>query len=192
MINKAMLRTMMHSPVRNYVVPGLTSWLIGEPSPKGTMRFFECSRDHQENITPHSHRFDFQCWVLAGRVRNKVWTPSYGGGDYFTRTNLIYGGAVGQYEKVRIGVCGWGFTETDYAKDDWYSMEAKEVHSIEFSKGAEVLFFEGPAIAGQSMILEPWVDGEDVPTFEVKPWMFKRPAQFSQVAPVGAEGSSSG
>jgi hypothetical protein len=71
------LRAMAHSPVRNYAIPGLTSWLIGQPSPKGTMRLFESSRQHQEAITPHSHRFDFQCWVLEGFVVNRVWTRAH-------------------------------------------------------------------------------------------------------------------
>ena len=61
---EALLR-MKHSPVRNYAIPGLTSSLIGSPSPNGTVRIFECSREHQEPIIPHSHRFSFQCHAGA-------------------------------------------------------------------------------------------------------------------------------
>lgn len=174
MIDKKLLRAMMHSPVRNYVVPGLTSWLIGEPSPKGTMRFFECSRGHQENITPHSHRFDFQCWVLSGRVTNRVWRHSFSTGDKYVHTNLVYGGEIGSYERIRMGVASYAATDTLYGPDEWYSMKASEIHSIYFAAGTEVLFFEGPTISNQSLILEPWVDGDDIPTFKVEPWMFKR------------------
>jgi hypothetical protein len=175
-MNRKMLRQMMHSPVRNYVIPGLTSWLIGEPSPKGTMRFFECSRNHQESITPHSHRFDFQCWVLAGQVINRVWRGSLGGGDKYVHTDLVYGGEIGSYERVRIGVANYSFEDSIYQASQWYSMKAHEIHSIQFSAGTEVLFFEGPTILSKSTILEPWVDGDDIPTFKVEPWMFKRSA----------------
>jgi hypothetical protein len=169
-----MLKAMMHSPVRNYAIPGLTSWLIGEPSPKGTMRLFECSRDHQEPITPHSHRFDFQCWVLQGSVRNRIWSASAFDGDAYTHTNLVYAGECGKYEKVRIGVGRFGFRDDHHGEDDWYAMTHDQIHSIYFAKGTQVLFFEGPTISDKSLILEPHVDGEDVPTFQVAPWMFKR------------------
>ena len=177
MINKTMLRAMRHSPVRNYVVPGLTSWLIGNPSPAGTMRLFECSRDHQENITPHSHRFDFQCWVLAGAVRNRVWREShFGEGDLFLCSSLNYDGGIGEYRRQAGGVSRYVYTDTVYEVDQWYSMKADEIHSINFARGTEVLFFEGPTTTNESEMLEPFVDGVAVPTFEVKPWMFKREA----------------
>lgn len=164
---------MAHSPIRNYVIPGVTSWLIGEPSKAGTMRLFHCSRDHQENVTPHSHRFDFQCWVLRGQVVNRVWTPN-GYGDKFMHTNLVYRGECGQYEKIAIGPGNYKFKDTGYDAGDCYAMRAEEVHSIKFSRETLVLFFEGPNRSDKSLILEPFVDGETVPTFEVKPWMFKK------------------
>lgn len=42
--NVEMLLAMRHSPRHNYVVPGLTSWLIGQPAPTGTVRLFESHR----------------------------------------------------------------------------------------------------------------------------------------------------
>jgi hypothetical protein len=178
MINLAMLCAMRHSPVRNYVVPGLTSWLIGNPSPAGTMRLFECSRDHQENITPHSHRFDFQCWVLTGSVRNRVWreTSFSNEGDLFQRSSLTYDGEIGGYQRQAEGVKRYVYTDTAYEADQWYSMQAHEIHSINFARGTEVLFFEGPTITNVSQMLEPFVNGAAVPTFEVKPWMFQKEA----------------
>lgn len=59
-------------------------------------------------------------------------------------------------------------------------MLASEVHSIHFSRGAQVLFFEGPTVADTSIILEPNVDGETIPTFRVEPWMFKRSTPTEQ------------
>lgn len=175
-LDRNLLRSMMHSPVHNYVIPGLTSWLIGEKSPRGVMRLFECSRNQQENITPHSHRFDFQCCVLKGRVTNRIWRHSPWGnaGDQYQQSNLVYRGACGEYERIVIGASTYEYTDFVYEADQWYSMTAKEIHSIYFAKGTEVLFFEGPTITDKSLILQPVVDGDVVPTFEVKPWMFKR------------------
>jgi hypothetical protein len=107
--NIEMLLAMAHSPLRNYAIPGLTSSLIGQKSGTGCIRLFENSRDHQENITPHSHRFDFQCWVLAGHVVNRVWIkpnplrlPSNykfsEAHDFFEISELRYQGAPGQYK----------------------------------------------------------------------------------------------
>src|SRR5688572_7069582 len=95
----AALLKMAHSPIRNYAIPGLTSSLIGAPSPAGTVRLFQNSRDHQEPIVPHSHRFDFMCWVLAGAVRNRVWrrAMSYDkNADFYRSSRLIYGGKAGE------------------------------------------------------------------------------------------------
>lgn len=173
------LLTMAHSPVSNYAIPGLTSWLIGQPSPTGTIRMFVCEREHQEAITPHSHRFDFQCWVLAGTVRNRVWRESHfhdQQADKFLRTPLIFAGGMGEYERGHPDVARFRYSDSVYETGQCYSMEAAEIHSIYFSRGARVLFFEGPTTHGFSQILEPYVDNEVVPTFKVEPWMFKRAA----------------
>lgn len=53
-------------------------------------------------------------------------------------------------------------------------MDAHQIHSIRFLRGAEVLVFEGPEVAHSSVVLEPWAYGERVPTFKVEPWMFRR------------------
>lgn len=173
------LRRMMHSPVRNYAIPGLTSWLIGQPSAAGTMRAFTCEREHQEPITPHSHRFDFQCWVLEGSVRNRTWRRSYDndpGADLFAVTTLRYGGDFGRFERVPSGVGKWRYSDAVHEAGSCYSMRAEEVHSIYFSRGATVLFFEGPSTSETSIIIEPVCNGKTVPTFKVEPWMFERPA----------------
>lgn len=175
--NVDMLRNMRHSPVRNYVVPGLTSWLIGSPGPAGTMRLFECERAHQESITPHSHRFDFQCWVLRGRVTNRTWKASYWtnqDADLFQATMLRYSGAMGSYERVVGERNRWIANDKVFSEGECYSMMADEVHSIYFDRNTVVLFFEGPTITAESIIIEPVVNGITVPTFKVEPWMFAR------------------
>jgi hypothetical protein len=167
------LKKMKHSPIGNYGgIPGLTSWLIGEPGKLGLVRLLECSRDHQEPIIPHSHRFDFHCVVLAGTVRNLTWIPTERG-DQFQITKLRYRGAAGKYEREIGGMSRWAILTREYKAGDEYAMAANEVHSIFFARDTSVLFFEGPQVSDTSIILEPVVDGEALPTFKVEPWMFK-------------------
>lgn len=170
-----LLKAMAHSPVRNYAIPGLTSWLIGQPSDLGRIRLFECERDHVEPITPHSHRFDFECLVLKGQVVNRVWSRSYDGtGDLYQATELRYGGQPGEYTGVSGETERWVYEDELFRKDSTYGMKAEQVHSIYFKKGTAVLFVEGPQVSTQSIILQPVVDGKVVLTFKVEDWMFRR------------------
>jgi hypothetical protein len=151
--------------------------LIGLPSESGTIRLFECSREHQEVIIPHSHRFDFQCWVLDGYVRNLLWTRTVKANseaDEFEETLLQYGGAPGDYLTIAGDVSKWISRESTYEEGQCYSMKASEIHSIFFSRGAKVLFFEGQAKTDTSTILQPFVNGKVVPTFKVENWMFDK------------------
>jgi hypothetical protein len=174
------LLRMRHSPVRNYVVPGLTSWLIGEPGRgTGTIRLFECEREQQESIAPHSHRFNFQCGVLAGRVTNRIWRTTYAhnqNADWYRQTKLSRASKeLGWYEHQAAGLQGrWTYQDQVYTEGQCYGMQHDEVHSIFFSRGAKVLFFEGPELTSESIYLEPVVGGETIPTFKVEPWMFRK------------------
>lgn len=170
------LESMKHSPVRNYGgIPGLASWLIGEPGTKGLIRLMECSRNHFEPITPHSHRFDFHCRVLRGTVRNIIWEPNPSGDEY-EATELKYAGSPGKYERSPSTRNTWISRTNTYREGEEYAMDSTEVHSIFFSRGCVVLFFEGPPTTDTSIILQPVVDGVTVPTFKVEPWMFQRGA----------------
>ncbi len=173
------LDSLKHSPLSNYGgIPGLTSWIIQRNDDGGLVRLMECSRDHQEPIIPHSHRFDFNCLVLAGKVVNVLWSDhgghAFSRGDEYISSTMTYGGQPGQYEKVLGTVSKWSRSFAEYKAGDEYSMTADKVHSIFFSRGAVVLFFEGPPVSDKSIILEPFVDGEVVPTFSVQPWAFKK------------------
>lgn len=163
-----------HSPVRNYIVPGLTSWMIANNGDgKGCVRMFESERHLVGEIAPHSHRYDFVCQVLSGFVRNRLWTPSESG-DLMTSFCLTYHG-IGRYSKVEGDRRRYDWTEHEYRAGDWYAMEYDEIHSIYFSRGARVLFFEGPAVGDSSVYLEPY-DNETHTTIErmkVEPWMFQ-------------------
>ena len=162
---------MKSDPVRNYVIAGLDSYLLGGSS----IRYFECSRDHQDSITPHSHRFDFACIVLSGHVRNRIWEPSSDSrGDCFQSSSLVYQGAIGEHNILPISAGYWRFTEVEYWPGDSYSMTSEQIHSIHFSRGAKVLFLEGPQRTNESLIIEPVVNGEVIRTYFKLHYMFQR------------------
>lgn len=126
------LRQMAHSPLHNYVIPGLTSWLIGQPGPNGAVRMLECSRQHTEVVTPHSHRFDFRCVVLKGKVRQHLWAPN-DDGDLYAEIEQKYMGTPGTYTTQEIGRRRWKRLYRDYLAGDEYGMSAEEVHHIDFN-----------------------------------------------------------
>lgn len=168
------LAHMAHSKLTNYIVPGLASSLIGGNG-HGCVRLFESSRSHQENITPHSHRFDFQCLVLCGKVTNDIWRSvdtDDADGDAFTATELIYEGKPGEYARKVVWSDRFNASRSTYFQGEWYSMKSNEIHSIYFDRNTKVLFFEGPEVTNKTLILEPCVDGVRIPTFDVKQWMF--------------------
>lgn len=171
-----MLMAMRTNTIENYIVPGLSSSLIGGKSGHGCVRLFESSRDQQEHVTPHSHRFDFQCLVLRGYVENTIWTQmsgNYDNGDEFQISRLIYKNKVGEYHINKAATQFFRGKTNTHNEGATYSMKAEEIHSIKFSRGAKVLFFEGPQLSNSTVIIEPVVDGVCIPTFEVKEWMFR-------------------
>lgn len=183
---KPTLAAMMHSPARNYVIPGLTSWLIGPEAPckDGRVRVFTCEREHEENILPHSHRFDFTCLVLEGSVRQVLWREvdvTMGIGvevrriaDLYEVSRVTYEGILGVHQKKFDRRAFFQRKEQQYTAGETYVMKAEEIHSIFFSRGATVLFFEGHNYKDDSVVLEPVVDGETIPLFFTESWMFKK------------------
>lgn len=164
------LNTMKSSRVSNYVIAGLDSYLVD----KGTVRLFENSRNHQDQITPHSHRFDFTCLVLSGEVTNRIWKECDADeGDFFQTSKLTYKGEIGAHSLMWGGRGFWRYKDSHYETGECYSMKAEQVHSIQFSKGAKVLFFEGPEKSKKSMIIEPIVNDEIIKTYKKLDYMFK-------------------
>ncbi len=161
--------SMRQSMVRNYGLPAVDSSLISN----GIVRLFESHREQQEAITPHSHKFNFSCLVLQGRVTNRIWTQCKKGDD-FAVSKMHYLGDIGKYDQQYICDEKYSFTDSYYNEGDWYSMDHHEIHSIYFSAGCKVLFFEGEKITNDTIILEPSYRGKPIKTFEVKPWMFER------------------
>ena len=182
-VRKAVLG-MTHSRIRNYIAPGLTSWLVGGEG-CGKVRLFTSDRDTREWITPHSHRFDFTCLVLAGEVTNILfqWEPAFSNGNRYAVGTLRAGG-LGTYEfEPGTGAEPYSELSTVYRTGDTYSMKHDEIHTIRFSRGCAVLFFEGPEVAETSKVLEPWSDGRRVPTFVTMPWMFDRASEIGESEP---------
>ena len=170
------IASMTHSEVRNYVLPGLGSFLIGGVEGKGQVRLLSSDRDSREWVTPHSHRFDFACLVLDGWVENILFLEGFGErpNRYGRGTLHPVAGGLGRYELVREDKpVAFGEAATVYKAGEVYSMSASQIHSIRFGVGARVLFFEGPNVKDYSSILEPYSEGKTVPTFVTAPWMFE-------------------
>jgi len=163
------LEAMKSDTLYNYVIAGLDSSLLNN----GKVRYFENSRRHQDQITPHSHRFDFVCLVLTGQVVNRLWNPLQSGrGDLFQVSQLNYTGEVGHHKVTTLRQESYSYNDCVYVEGEVYSMQSDEIHSIIFSPGAKVLFFEGPTIANTSVILEPVVRGRVIKTYEKRDYMF--------------------
>jgi len=163
-----------HSPIRNYIVPGLTSWLIMDDGGAGKLRMFECSREQHEFITPHSHRFDFSACVLRGSVENTLWVPVEAGGDEYVVTTTMYLGEPGKYESGKQVVNRFVADSITYNEGEWYDMRHNEIHSIKFSRDALVLFIEGHEVSQCTQVLEPFVDKQHIQTMGVEDWMFQK------------------
>jgi hypothetical protein len=173
------LKASAHSPVRNYAIPGLTSWLVSSGGP-GLVRLFHSERRHVEPITPHTHRFNFSALVLQGGVTNRVWTVwPYETGfventDEYVQTKLEYKSEIGAYAKGSKKVVLASFEDYKYTEGDTYSMDAFDFHSIYFERDTWVLMLEEPSSTAASFVLEPFVDGQSIPAFNVEDWMFKK------------------
>lgn len=168
------LCAMRNSALRNYIVPGLTSWMIMDDGEDGKIRMFMCSRDQQEFITPHSHRFNFSACVLRGTVENTLWVPVEEGGDQYVVTTTKYLDEPGKYEIGQQIVQRFIPDSIPYEEGDWYCMKHTDIHSIKFSRDAVVLFIEGREVSKCTNVLEPWVGDKRIPTMKVEPWMFQR------------------
>jgi hypothetical protein len=171
------LLTMAHSALSNYVIPGLTSYMIGGPlagKSMGTARMFVNSRNHQEAISPHSHRYAFAALVIKGSVENRIWIIDNARGDEYEETLLVYQGKPGTYTREVKGRALWRAVSYSYDTGQWYGMSPSQVHSIAFSKGAVVLMLEGPNVTDESVVLDPVVDGKTIPVSTVQEWMFSR------------------
>lgn len=154
-----------HSPIRNYGIPGLTSWLI-----EGKLRLFEASREQSVLITPHSHRYGFKALVLQGQVLNTLYMPGDKQDDLWQVSSEK--GRLGAYKTEPLQQTRFSPFQTCYSEGGIYRMKAEEIHSIIFSKDALVLMQEDTEELDASMFIEPVVNGEVIKTLTVEDWMF--------------------
>lgn len=157
-----------HSKLSNYILPGLDSLLVGS-----TTRLFVNTRRSIGEITPHSHRFDFQCLVLQGSVTNTLFIPD-DDGDCYSVSSMTYLGNPGEYKTTNKGIRWYSAADKVFVAGDWYGMASQEVHSIRFSNDAVVLFIEGLQTTTDSIYLEPHINGETINTMKTESWMFQK------------------
>jgi hypothetical protein len=163
------IQKMKSSKVSNYVIAGLDSYLLEN----GKVRVFENGRDHQDQITPHSNRYDFTAIVLQGEVTNHIWHDSSPTrGDLFMTSKLTYNGEIGDHKVTQICSDYYRKESHTYTSGQMYSMTADQIHSITFGRNSVVLMFEGPELANGSIIIEPFVDGLVIPTYKKSDYMF--------------------
>lgn len=169
--------------LRNYIVPGLSSLMLGHESRNfGSVRMFIADRIQHSDITPHSHRFDFMCYVAKGSVGHRVWRKAkdHEEGDYYVCCEMRYEHAPGKYTTLpplspeTLPGTMWVFDDEVYDEGEWYGLNADDIHSIVFEKGSHVLFFEGPTRHDHSYVLLPYYNGQIVNTLTTSDWMFQR------------------
>lgn len=173
------IEPMLNNRLANYIVPGLDSAMVGDQGDDfGKIRLFDTTeRATRDEITPHSHRFNFVCFVLSGCVKNAIYYPDDEGEEWCVSTidQVCDGDGLRNYTHTRE-TTPTRFRRVDsvFSTGNVYAMESHQIHSIEFWKGSKVLFFEGPQLTNRSQMIEPWVRGKVVPTFRTEPWMFEQ------------------
>lgn len=170
---------MAYNRLANYIVPGVDSWLLGEaPTGGAKVRVFTATRQAEDWVTPHSHRFGFTALVLNGHVTNMLFERNDRDGELWCTSSIdqVCGpDGIRQYKHVRdTAPTSYVRRDTVYGPGEVYSMRSNEIHSIRFARDTMVLMLEGPQETERSIMLEPWVNGQCVPTFRTEDWMFQR------------------
>ena len=161
--------------IEDYIIPGMTSYLLKRREDGSTVRLFVMTRSQMMFIAPHSHRFDLRSTVLEGRVLNTMWYPKTGAeSDCFRVYSLEYKGKPGDYEKRPVGFGPVWPVGVQYWMGDSYFMTHSEIHNIWFARGSAVLIDESEPKSTESKILEPFNQErqQEYPLFRTAPWMF--------------------
>lgn len=167
----------MGKRLENYILPGMVSTMLATPARGGIVRLFEMTREQEYEVTPHDHRYNFQCCVLAGTVENRRYrTQSTEYDQYAGYVSLPYDPATHSLDESCPTYMHGQFTDEHFSEGDWYAMSKDEFHSIRFSKGAKVLFIEGPEQKKQSSCLVPYINGRICNTFIWRDWMMAEAA----------------
>lgn len=165
--------------INNYIIPGVSSEILCETAVGGKIRIFKASRTQMQYVTPHSHRFNITTIVLQGWIRNTVFhhtsNPEEEGAEEYQESVLTYDGVAGEYDCKKLkNKTEYYVAETvKYTQGQIYTMAHHNVHSIAFSKDAEVLIIESPQKEPKSIIIEPVINNKHIHIMEVKDWMFE-------------------
>lgn len=157
--------------LENYIIPGLRSTMLAKPEAGGCIRRFDMLRDQEVDVTPHDHRYDFKCLVLAGEVRHRryhVYPSSKDSADYAA---LPYNAETHELDTESPRWLAGGFSEEVYKAGAWYGCTHHEFHSIRFSNRCAVLFWESAQRKGASSCLLPYFNGRICNTFTWREWM---------------------
>lgn len=175
-LQQLMETMMLHSrprALRNYILPGLTSYKLADLEGGGMLRVFEMERDQETEVVPHNHRYAFGCYVVHGSVEHTIYGVS--GCDRSTATH-----AAMQYNHV--GKCidsesarfvQATFTTRSHGPGDYYALGPTTFHRVRFSRGTVVLFVEGPPDQQYSEVLVPYERGRICSSFVWGDWMMQ-------------------
>ncbi len=172
----ALLDGMSHSQVNNYIVPDVSSKLLGsDDGEHGRFRIFDSRRDQDMLVTPHNHRFNLWSMVIQGQVENTVYTPDRDNGDLYMQTSMRYNGEIGKYVRGSFQEKRYVKKINSYTAGSSYYMRFQDIHTIKFHKDTVLLIVEGKPIREINEILEPVTqDGTHIRTIpdETPAWQF--------------------
>lgn len=157
--------------LENYILPGMISTELARPAIGGLIRLFHMTREQEYEITPHDHRFGFKCAVLDGCVTNRVYKVDTCHKDHATHVTVPYDPSTHSLNEALAKHARANFHEATYNSGDWYQMEHEQFHAIRFSRGARVLFIEGPEEKSEGSCLLPYINGRICNTFLWRDWM---------------------
>lgn len=163
------------STIKNYVVPGLESVLLGE-SDGFKVRMFHMTEHQMMHVTPHSHRFNLLSYVLEGEVEHITYHETTRYDDLqklFKLAVLEQEGQLGEYKTNIHSNGSFRCYSAKYVAGGSYFLNAEDYHSVVFAKGTKVLFIEGPQVATPK-ILVPLVKGTVCSTLFTADWMFQK------------------
>jgi len=161
------------SALENYIIPGVRSTLLAKSLDGGVVRVFDMSRDQEYDITPHDHRYDFECFVISGSVTNRRYWSASARKDDATHARLQYDYQAKALNEASANWFRAGYREEVFGIGEWYSMKSYEFHSIRFAKGSKILFIESPEIKKESYCLLPYHYGRICNTFIWRDWMME-------------------
>ena len=160
--------------LHNYIIPGLTSDLLAVTAKGGKMRLFTMERDQEYEVAVHDHRYDFSCMVLKGAVKNILYSATPCDRANASHAMVPYSEHHHSVDESLAKFVKVTMSNKVYNEGEWYGMSHVDFHRIQFSKGSQVLFIEGPNRKKESNILLPYQNERICNTFLWADWMMKR------------------